>query len=125
MVALVRGSKATATLEEAQAIMNDDIGITSGEGYVLDVIIRASGGECRGICGWKGEEPTPNLRGIDTGAFDMTSGDNGAAYKFKAGQGKGNNAMTVGLPATASGVIAVGAYLQENLQQRKKRMAGL
>lgn len=113
MVAFGPGSKAT-TIAEAQAIMNDDIGITSGEGYVLDVIIRASGGECRGNMWLEGGGTYANfMRGIDTGAFDMTSGDNGAAYKFKAGQGKGNNAMTVGLPATASGVIAVGAYLQE------------
>jgi len=46
---------------------------------------------------------------IDDGTFDVADGDNGNGYTV----GAGDNNMSVGLPGTASGVITVGAYLQE------------
>lgn len=79
-------------------------------GYVLDVIIRATGGSCAGNMWIEGGGTYVNfMKGIDTAAYDMTAGDNGAAYTM----GAGDNNMSVGLPATATGVVAVGSFLQE------------
>lgn len=119
IVSLGPGSSAT-TLAEAQEIMEDRIGI-EGDGYVLDIIIRANGGKCMGNMWLEGGGTYANfMKRINTGDFDMTDGNNGAAYVFHSQTGSGNNLMTVGLPATASGVIAVGAYLQEKPHGQNK-----
>jgi len=119
IVSLGPGSSAT-TLAEAQEIMEDRIGI-EGDGYVLDIIIRANGGKCMGDMWLEGGGTYANfMKRINTGDFDMTDGNNGAAYVFHSQTGSGNNLRTVGLPATASGVIAVGAYLQEKPHGQNK-----
>jgi hypothetical protein len=82
----------------------------AGNGYVLDVIIRASGGSCTGNMWLEGGGTYVNfMKGIDTDVFTMTNGDNGNGYAMGAGDGN----MIVGLPATATGAIAVGSFLQQ------------
>lgn len=81
----------------------------SSTGYVMDVIVRASGGSCTGNMWIEGGGSYVNfMKNIDTGAFDVANGDNGNGYSFSVG----DNSMTIDIPGTASGVITVGAYLQ-------------
>lgn len=82
---------------------------TAGTGYLLDVIIRstAASGTCSGDIWLEGGGTyTHFLKGIDTGAWDVSGT---GSYTIQSG----DNNKTVTLPGTASGVIAVGAYLQE------------
>ena len=82
----------------------------SSTGYVLDVIVRANGGACDGNMWIEGGGTYVNfMKGLDTGSYDVGDGGNGDGYKIK----NGDSNMTVDIPATASKVIAVGAYLQE------------
>lgn len=87
----------------------DDVVTDLSSGYFIDVIIRANGGTCSGdmwVEGALAATYTHFLKGIDTGYINVSgSGD----YTFTTG----NSEKTVGIPGTASGVITVGAYLQE------------
>ncbi len=75
--------------------------------YVLDLIVRASGGNCSGDMWIEGGGSLVNfMKNIDTGTIG--NGANGDGYAL----GTGDSLKTVDIPATASGVIAVGAYLQ-------------
>lgn len=77
--------------------------------YYLDVILRAEGGTCSGDLWIEGGGTYVSfMGGIDTGAYDTANGSNGDGYEMQ----DGDNNSTVAIPATASGVIAVGSYLQ-------------
>jgi subtilisin family serine protease len=79
------------------------------KGYILDVVVRATGGNCTGNIWIEGGGTYIHfMKNIDASA-EVGDGTNGDGYDF----GDGDNDMTVGLPATASGIISVGAYLQE------------
>ncbi len=83
----------------------------TGDGYFLDVIVRASGGTtCTGDMWIEGGAPhlINFMKGIDTGAFDVGNGTtNGNGYSF----GDGDDAKVVSIPGTASGAITAGSYL--------------
>jgi len=85
------------------------IGGGAGNGYVLDFIVRASGGSCTGDIWIEGGDTYVNFaRGISTGAFDIGAGANGAVYEIQ----DGDSNSTISIPGTASGVITAGSYLQ-------------
>jgi len=93
----------------------DDIAIFDSAGvqnpqanwYFLDVIVRAGGGSCSGDMWIEGGGTYVNfMAGIDT--FTVGDGTNGAGYDIR----DGDSNQTVAIPGTASGVIAVGSYLQ-------------
>ncbi len=79
--------------------------------YLLDLIVRASGGTCSGdiwIEGSGGGTYVAFMKGIDTGAYDVGDGSHGSGYMLKSGDSR----KIVSIPGTASGAIGVGAYLQ-------------
>ncbi len=80
-------------------------------GYVMDVIIRASGGACTGNLWIEMSSGTyvNFMKNVDAADENIAGGDNGNAYSLL----DGDNDMTVMLPGTASGLVTVGAYLQE------------
>jgi len=91
------------------AIVESDGVTPNPQCYFLDVIVRASGGTCSGDIWIEGGGTYVNfVGGIDTGAYDIADGANGNGYEMM----DGDSNQTVAIPGTASGVIAVGSYLQ-------------
>ncbi len=93
----------------------DDIAIFDSDGvqnpqanwYFLDVIVRAGGGGCSGDMWIEGGGTYVDfMAGIDT--FTVGDGAHGTGYSIQ----DGDSNQTVAIPGTASGVIAVGSYLQ-------------
>ncbi len=95
------------------ALIESDGITTNPNSYYLDVIVRAAGGACSGDIWIEGGGTYVNfMGGIDSGAYDIGNGANGDGYALQDGNGN----QTVTSPATASGVIGVGAYLQTKPQ---------
>jgi subtilisin family serine protease len=91
------------------AVVESDGSTTNPQAYFLDVIVRASGGTCSGDIWMEGGGSYVSfMGGIDTGAYDVADGANGDGYAMM----DGDSNQTVAIPATASGVIGVGSYLQ-------------
>ncbi|MFH1829536.1 MAG: S8 family serine peptidase [Pseudomonadota bacterium] len=106
--ALFTYGPASGTSWDKIAIIKSD-GTTNNNSYYLDVIVRAVGGTCSGDIWIEGGGTYVNfMGGIDSGAYDLANGASGNGYVMQNGDGN----QTVTLPGTASGVIAVGAYLQ-------------
>ena len=100
---------ASSTSWNSIGVFQDDASNTPNpQAYFLDVIVRASGGACTGDFWIEGGGTYVNFMSAFTNAFDVANGTNGNGYAMQ----DGDNNQTVAIPATASGVIAVGAYLQ-------------
>ncbi len=86
---------------------------TEKTGYVIDIVVRASGGNCNGDMWIEGGGSVLNFMRFPSGnTFDVADGKKQKGYTFQADAG-GDSNSTVCLPATGSSVIAVGAYLSE------------
>lgn len=86
-------------------VSDSDGDSTLDSGFFIDVIIRASGGSCTGDMWIEGGGTDAHfMKGLDTIVTVSGTGN----YSIQ----DGDNNKTVGLPGTATGVIAVGAYLQ-------------
>lgn len=109
---LLYGPSSTGTWDNIALYDNNSPPSLQSGAYVLDVILRAgSGGACSGdmwLDGTGGGTFIALMKGIDTGAFDVSSGTHGAGYALQSGDSE----KIVAIPATASGAIGVGAYLQ-------------
>jgi hypothetical protein len=91
------------------AVVESDGSTTNPQAYFFDLIVRASGGTCSGDIWIEGGGTYVSfMGGIDTAAYDVADGSNGNGYAMM----DGDSSQTVAIPGTASGVIAVGSYLQ-------------
>ncbi|MFA5811519.1 MAG: S8 family serine peptidase [bacterium] len=91
-----------------QRIAVSDNGVANLNFYLLDIIVRASGDSCTGDIWLEGGGTYAHfMKNIDTGT--VGDGSSGGGY----GLASGDSQKIVTIPATASGVIAVGAYLQK------------
>jgi len=83
---------------------------TTNDGYVLDIIIRASNNTCSGNMWIEGGGTYVNFqKNITASRYNVSNGSHGHGYTLN----DGDNNMTVAIPGTASEVITVGAFTQQ------------